>query len=829
VSTAAATMPAPERRWGWADTVFLAWVWPLVLRGFSRPLDEDDIPPLPVGCQLRSTRASGAEWWARQLAAGRKPTVASMAWECHRREAILGLVISCGYGLLNVVVRPLLLKRTVELLTAETSDSSDGDHALRNGLLVASIGASMLFEGVCAASSRHFLSDRIGTAVYGQCATLVQQKSTRLAGVTSSGVQSSTLIGSDLVRAYESTKLLAFFPMCVSGGLGGCVLLLVTVGWGGAIGIAVMVAITYANMKMAGRIKAVEKVEMAAADKRLGIIRQVITDIKPIKLSSWEGSYLETIAKARLEEVKWMLKFRVLYQGSAQMGRASPFLAACPAFVYMSVSGQDMPAADIFAALSVFMGLRLALIMLPLSLSLAAATQVSLARIEDFLAMPEHESTEAAATTTTDGLLVAIGGDGGSDTGMSFKWPGAEFRLRNVSLSLRGGEIVGVTGSTGSGKTSFLCALLAEMPQCDSGDDDSSTDDSQSSRRHFVTRSVCFVSQRPFLLSASVRENITMGAVLDKARMADACERADLAQDLDELPRGLDTLVGERGVTLSGGQQMRVALARAFYQQPQVIVADDPLAAVDAAVGAHVFRSLQAYAKGDSPGGQPRAVILAMNQEHLLGGCTRLVHLEGGKQVARELPSVDSSEVKLVPGMPGKIEQESESPKPRSNAAVVQGTVDTSGDGKTPEQRQVGNVSDAVRQEYAKAVGYGWVALCVTVTLLAYVVMGFNDRWLGVYVKSDSDDDTDTFIIVYLLRSTLVYQPKDLNRDWSPRFSTLRDKNGWIRTKTTGNLNLGMSRNRFCDFLADPDSRSFSRFTLIFTGAGISSARSCSW
>jgi hypothetical protein len=57
-----------------------------------------------------------------------------------------------------------------------------------------------------------------------------------------------------------------------------------------------------------------------------------------------------------------------------------------------------------------------------------------------------------------------------------------------------------------------------------------------------------------------------------------------------------------------------------------------------------------------------------------------------------------------------------------------------------------------------------------------------------------------------------MYKPKDLNRDWSPRFSTLRDKNGWIRAKTAGNLNLGVPRNRFCDFLADPDSRSFSRF-----------------
>eukprot|EP01046_Picozoa_sp_COSAG06_P004182 COSAG06_NODE_172_length_21346_cov_503.127053_12_plen_125_part_00 len=64
----------------------------------------------------------------------------------------------------------------------------------------------------------------------------------------------------------------------------------------------------------------------------------------------------------------------------------------------------------------------------------------------------------------------------------------------------------------------------------------------------------------------------------------------------------------------------------------------------------------------------------------------------------------------------------------------------------------------------------------------------------------------------YLLRPILVYKPKDLNRDWSPRFSTLRDKNGWIRATTAGNLNLVASRNRFCDFLADRGGRNFSRF-----------------
>jgi hypothetical protein len=61
-----------------------------------------------------------------------------------------------------------------------------------------------------------------------------------------------------------------------------------------------------------------------------------------------------------------------------------------------------------------------------------------------------------------------------------------------------------------------------------------------------------------------------------------------------------------------------------------------------------------------------------------------------------------------------------------------------------------------------------------------------------------------------------------LNRDWSPRFSTLRDKNGWVRAKTARNLNIGVSRNRFCDFLADPDSRSFSRFGAIIMQLAVS-------
>jgi hypothetical protein len=97
-----------------------------------------------------------------------------------------------------------------------------------------------------------------------------------------------------------------------------------------------------------------------------------------------------------------------------------------------------------------------------------------------------------------------------------------------------------------------------------------------------------------------------------------------------------------------------------------------------------------------------------------------------------------------------------------------------------------------------------------------------NMRERCVFFASTGKRSTTTMVSTTTRRTwlgtancTIIDHFLHLNRDWSPRFSTLRDENGWVRAKTVRNLNLGVSRNRFCDFLADPDSRSFSRFGAI--------------
>ncbi|KAK5982171.1 ABC transporter domain-containing protein, partial [Trichostrongylus colubriformis] len=150
--------------------------------------------------------------------------------------------------------------------------------------------------------------------------------------------------------------------------------------------------------------------------------------------------------------------------------------------------------------------------------------------------------------------------------------------LENINFTVRKGQLVAVVGRVGHGKSSLLQALLGEMDKL----------------RGYVGVSgrIAYVPQQPWMQNQTIRQNIIFGKRYDEYfynRVLDACA---LYPDLQMLPHGDMTEIGEKGINLSGGQKARISLARAVYQNHDIYLLDDPLSAVDSHVGAQIFLSV---------------------------------------------------------------------------------------------------------------------------------------------------------------------------------------------------------------------------------------------
>lgn len=161
-------------------------------------------------------------------------------------------------------------------------------------------------------------------------------------------------------------------------------------------------------------------------------------------------------------------------------------------------------------------------------------------------------------------------------TNVNAKWhgDGKDDTLRNISLTVPAGSFIAIVGQVGSSKSSLLQAILQELPL---------TGGSIESRGR-----INYVSQQPWIFASSVRQNVLFGQAMDKSRYEEVIGVCQMRSDIDSFPYGDRTIVGERGMNLSGGQRARINLARAIYKDADIYLLDDPLSAVDS----HVSRRL---------------------------------------------------------------------------------------------------------------------------------------------------------------------------------------------------------------------------------------------
>jgi ATP-binding cassette subfamily B multidrug efflux pump len=199
--------------------------------------------------------------------------------------------------------------------------------------------------------------------------------------------------------------------------------------------------------------------------------------------------------------------------------------------------------------------------------------------------------------------------------------------LHDIVLDVPAGSTLAVVGPTGSGKTT-LVNLIARVYDVRSGRVTIDGVDVRDIPLEQLHRSVAFVPQESFLFSATLEENVAWGGDVDAEHLKQAVELAQLSNDLPQLPMGMQTMVGERGVSLSGGQKQRAAIARALAREAPIVVLDDALSHVDAYTEERILAGLRGYIAG-------RTAVIIAHRVSAVRWADQIVVLEDGRIVER--------------------------------------------------------------------------------------------------------------------------------------------------------------------------------------------------
>ncbi|XP_052415241.1 multidrug resistance-associated protein 1 [Carassius gibelio] len=340
-------------------------------------------------------------------------------------------------------------------------------------------------------------------------------------------------------------------------------------------GIATVIFIFPLNGFIARKRSKLQEIQMKYMDGRVKLMNEILNGIKILKFYAWEKAFLEQVLGYREKELKTLKKSQILYSVSIASFNSSSFLIAFAMFgVYVLIDDKNvLDAQKIFVSMAIINILKTPLSQLPFAMSTTMQALVSLKRLGKFLCQDELKPdnvTRESFKSDVDGVVFENG---------TFSWSkDGPPCLKRISVKVPCGSLVAVVGHVGSGKSSLLSAMLGETEK--------------RSGTVSVKGSIAYVPQQAWIQNASLQDNILFGREKKESWYQRVLEACALLPDLDNLPAGDATEIGEKGLNLSGGQKQRVSLARAVYRKADVYLLDDPLSAVDAHVGQHIFNKV---------------------------------------------------------------------------------------------------------------------------------------------------------------------------------------------------------------------------------------------
>uniref|UniRef100_A0A8C5S2M5 ATP-binding cassette sub-family C member 5 n=2 Tax=Laticauda laticaudata TaxID=8630 RepID=A0A8C5S2M5_LATLA len=649
------------------------------------------------------------------------------------------------------------------------------------------------------------LNYRTGVRLRGAILTMAFKKILRLKNIKEKSLgELINICSNDGQRMFEAAavgSLLAGGPIVAILGM---VYNVVILGPTGFLGSAVFI-LFYPAMMFASRFTAYFRRKcVAVTDERVQKMNEVLNYIKFIKMYAWVKAFSQTVQKIREEERK--ILERAGYFQSITVGVA-PIVVVIASVVTFSVHmilGYDLTAAQAFTVVTVFNSMTFALKVTPFSVKSLSEASVAADRFKSLFLMEEvhmvkkkpasphaaiqmtnatlawessHASVQSSpkmtpkmkkgktAMSTKDkrklqqheggqtmfteqkGHLLVDSDDPPSPEEETQRIQLANVRLQkvlyNVDLEIEKGKLVGICGSVGSGKTSLISAILGQMTLLEGS--------------IAVDGNFAYVAQQAWILNATLRDNILFGKEFEEERynmvLNDCCLRPDLAI----LPNGDLTEIGDRGANLSGGQRQRISLARALYSDKSIFILDDPLSALDAHVGNHIFNSaIRKHLKS-------KTVLFITHQLQYLVDCDEVVFMKEGCITERgshedlmnlngdyaaifnslQLGETPHIEVNLKKTTNSSLKRLPEKGTKTGSVKKEKVVKKEEGTLMQMEEKGKGSVPWSVYWVYIQAAG-GPVAFLTIMTLFILNVgsTAFSNWWLSYWIKEGSGNTT---------------------------------------------------------------------------------------
>lgn len=334
---------------------------------------------------------------------------------------------------------------------------------------------------------------------------------------------------------------------------------------------------------------------MRYRDGKAHLLTEALQGMRQIKYSALEQHWEGLIFKSRGEELAQYWKASLFMVGVMIIMNMGPLLLACVAqSVYAWEQGGNIKASVIFASLGLFDQLDEATALLPLLQVYMMEAWTSCVRLEKYFLQPDKAPVATPGEAITfDNATVAWPKKEEPDQDGAPQQTESRSILRDISLQFPEGKLSIIAGKTGSGKSLLLAAILGEVKllsgtiKVPEAPAEKEFDEARPipPEQWVIPSLTAFVSQTPWIETGTVRDNITFGLPFVESRYRKVMQACSLEKDIELLNEGDETEVGPKGVTLSGGQRWRVALARALYSRAGIMILDDVLSAVDAHVG----------------------------------------------------------------------------------------------------------------------------------------------------------------------------------------------------------------------------------------------------